>query len=100
MNKRTRYMILREIITIIVGMTLMQFIIIISPGDDIFTDLVLFFVMSIPVLVIHHQIVNIILADKTSLEYKISHCELRKKNGLDYCVECKDGYTCASNIKQ
>lgn len=35
-----------------------------------------------------------------SLAEKMMSCKLRIKNGLDYCVKCPDGYTCASEQRK
>lgn len=39
---------------------------------------------------------------KNKLADKMMKCELRKKNGLNYCAKCPEGYQCAclvTNIK-
>lgn len=78
------------------GVIVMQIVIFITPEDDIFTDLLISSVVAFPVLIVYNKVLHMIFADKNSIEYKISHCKIRRKNGLNYCAVCKDSYVCIS----
>lgn len=60
---------------------------------------VIYFLLSFPLTIIHALLGNFIFRGriKKTLADKIMSCELRRKYGYNYCVECKDSYTCSES---
>lgn len=58
-----------------------------------------FFAIILPISIIQVWIGNNILFKKKSrvdsLVKKMMNCDLRKKHGRDYCINCPEGYNCA-----
>lgn len=57
----------------------------------------IFLAIVIPVTMIRIFVGEKLFEDKQTLTEKIMSCNLRKKHGYSYCVECPDGYKCAAN---
>jgi hypothetical protein len=58
----------------------------------------IFLAIALPLATIRVFVGVRLFKEKATLADKIISCELRRKNGNDYCAECPDGYTCASDI--
>lgn len=58
--------------------------------------ILIFLVISLPIVMIRLWIGMKIFKEKMTLTEKIMSCSLRRKHGNSYCVECPESYTCAN----
>lgn len=60
--------------------------------------IIIFLTIVIPIATIRLWIGKKLFKEKVTLAEKMMYCDLRRKYGKNYCVECPDGYECAKNF--
>lgn len=89
------------VMPIFIGAILFYYLNKFSNGKDAIEIWTIFIALAIPIAIIRAWVGTKIFKEdkeKPTLADKIMKCELRIKNGYDYCVKCPDNYTCASSI--
>jgi len=61
---------------------------------DIIQMIVLSIFVPVLVLIVLNFIGGILFGKRNDLATKMMKCSLRKQNGLNYCAECPESYTC------
>lgn len=94
-----------NLIPIIIGAFLFSSFGMVKDVNDFIHKMIIFSIYIIPLSIIYVWIgdslifPNIFPIDTAAyrLMLKMKNCEIRKKNGYDYCFKCQDSYTCVDS---
>ncbi len=101
MSIKIPFIVLRQIISLSMGMITGQILLLIDPKMDIVKFLLITFTVGFFSLMICDYIA-LWMYNGVGVTSTILKCDLRKKKGSNYCVECEKSFECARgdmNIK-